>query len=427
MKLPLDHPQRLELNDEVHARPPEEIRPPTRVSYLALIPTWSERERDQESLVALTDRFGLEPPAADANHFRADCGAFRLRWERHTEFIRYTFLIEGGDEASPFRPAAIEAVPEDWLAALAGQVLVAHHAAVLAGGRDPVDYEAISQRHFAGNALIGAAIAGGKGRAFTDFRIHGDRFGRILVHDLGMTARQAGRTVQRLLEIDTYRMLALMAFPVARGLAPFLNHCERELVEIAQRMTEAREEDEPVLLDRLSRLAAAIERRHAETHYRFSAAAAYHELVQRRIAELRETRIEGLQTFGEFTGRRLAPAMSTCRAVAHRQESVSERGTRVTQLLSIRVDLTRERQNHEVLASMNRRARLQLRLQQTVEGLSIAAVTYYVVGLVGYVARGLKGAGMAVDTAMVTAASVPVVALLVALGVRRVRRLVQTE
>ncbi len=99
--------------------------------------------------------------------------------------------------------------------------------------------------------------------------------------------------------------------------------------------------------------------------------------------------------------------MNTCRAAAARQESLSQRVARATQLLSTRVDVTREKQNQAVLESMNRRAAAQLRLQQTVEGLSVAAITYYIVGLVGYAAKGAKAAGLAVSPDLAMAVSIP--------------------
>jgi uncharacterized membrane-anchored protein len=181
-----------------------------------------------------------------------------------------------------------------------------------------------------------------------------------------------------------------------------------------------------VLLERLTRLEAEIERREAEGQFRFRAAHAYDELVQRRIAELREGGQEGLQTFREFTERRFAPAMATCRSTAARIDALSSRVGRAIALLSTRIEITRERQNQELLESMDRRAKVQLHLQSTVEGLSVAAVTYYVVGLVGYLAKGLHGMGLHWDPGVVTAVSIPVVASVVALGVRRIRRVVHT-
>lgn len=313
-------------------------------------------------------------------------------------------------------------VPGEWLAGLAGTVIVATHVALVpADGLDPAD-ERVGSELFEGNVLVGSAVAGGGARAVTDFRIHRDGFSRVLIRDEGMTPRQAGRIIQRILEIDTYRILATMALPAARTLAPFLNRCEQDLVEVTAAMVGAGEADEPVLLDRLARLAAEIDSRQSRNLYRFSAAAAYYDLVHARVDELREERIRGLQTFREFIERRLAPAMNTCRSVATRQEALSQRVARATQMLSTRVDVSRERQNQAVLESMDRRAKMALRLQETVEGLSVAAVTYYIVGLIGYAAKGLKAGGLELNTDLVTGVSIVLVAVLTAIGLRRVRK-----
>jgi uncharacterized membrane-anchored protein len=421
MTLPANHPLRVELNDEVHARPPESLRAPLRLSFVALTTEAGGREADLNSVCDLAARFGVAPPPPGSNHFSADLGPFRVKWERHTEFARFAFIVAGAS-ATPFSEPAINQVPPDWLAAMPGRVLLATHAEFLPDPGSTPDYDRLGQQYFAGNPLVGAQIAAGKAMALTDFRIHADGWGRLLIHDRGLAPRQAGRMLQRLLEIDAYRMLALLAFPVARELGPVIAQSERELAGIATMLAAADQRSEPVLLDRLTRLQAAIESREADSHYRFGAAAAYYELVQSRIGELREARIESLPTFGEFTERRLAPAMNTCRAATLRLESLSQRVTRATQLLSTRIEITREGQNQALLESMNQRAELQLRLQSTVEGLSVAAVTYYVVGLVNYAAKGLASLGLDVDSNLVTVLAIPVVAFLVWRGIRQVTR-----
>lgn len=421
MLLPPDHPLRIELNDEAHARPPEALVAPLRLSFLAMRPDPARREAEWEHLCALVRRYGRTPPAR-ASHYSADLGPFRVKWERHTEFTRYKFIVRGAGP-DPFEPPALQSVPADWLAALPGEIMVATHAALLPAGGEQPDHEELAARHFGGEALAGAQIAAGAGIAFTDFRIR-DRFNRLLVLDRGMTPRQAGRSMQRLLETDTYRMMALLALPVAHALTPWLNGAERELAQITAALVDSDETTEPQLLERLTRLEAEIESRESAHLFRFTAAAAYYALVQRRIEELREVRIQGLPTFREFTERRLAPAMNTCRSVSARLESLSQRVARATQLLSTRVDVTRERQNQQVLESMNRRAEAQLRLQQTVEGLSAAAITYYVVGLVGYAAKGVQALGWNVNVELAVALSIPLVALAALLGVRHVRKVV---
>ena len=420
--IPAVHPQREILNDEVHARPPEDLANPCRISYLALYSGGLSKEEQRAPVVEFARRFNVAPPTEDSNHYRVDLGRFRLRWELHTEFARYTVIVPEAPTGDIFNRTAIEAVPPEWVASLPGEVLVAAHAALVGQGLGDWDLDAISHRYFDGNPLLGSAIAGGAGTALTDFRIHADGYSRILAENRGMNRWQAGRLMQRLFEIDTYRMLALLTLPVARELAPFLASTERDLASISKAMEEAGEADDPRLLDKLTRLQAAIENRHTETDYRFSAARAYYDLVRQRIDELREERIQGLQTFREFTQRRLAPAMSTCQTIATRQDSLSERVARATQLLSTRVEVSRSRQNQEVLDSMNRRVEMQLRLQETVEGLSIAAISYYVVSLVGYAVKGAAAGGFPINPDLVMGLSIPVVIVLIALGVRQVRK-----
>ncbi len=425
LALPADHPLRFELNNEIHARPPERIEAPMRVSYLALLADQAKRQEAWEKLAVLSRDHGVPPPGSDSAHFSATLGALRLRAERHSEFFRVQFSLPGfgrSGEADPFAEPAIAAVPAEWVAALPGELIVATHVAIIPSAASPSDPAAFAHGLFARDELLGASVAGGAGSAFTDLRIREDGFGRLLMLDRGMTPGQTGRALQRLLEMDTYRMLALLALPVARKLIPGLTANERELAGVTAALVTAGEPDEPALLERLTTLAAQVESRRSETLFRFGAAASYYDLVQRRIEELREGRIEGLQTFHEFTERRLAPAMNTCRSVVARQEALSVRVAQATELLSTRVDLSSERQSHALLASMNRRAQLQLRLQQTVEGLSVAAITYYIVGLVGHAAEALDALGVTIRPAIAMGVAIPIVALLVWLGLHRLRR-----
>lgn len=411
---PPDHPLRQELNDEVHARPSDSLNAPVRVSYLVLTPSGGARGEEWLHVLALAKSRGAPVPERAANHFSATLGAFSLRWEKHAEFTRYTFAAPG--DADPFGSPALDLVPADWLAQIPGRVLVATHGAILPHPVGEGAIERASARWFDGNVLIGSLVGDEAAVALTDFRVRDDGFSRFVIFDRHLTPRQGGRTVQRLLEIDTYRMMALLTLPIARELAPILQQAENDLSSCMDRLQRADQKDESELLDSLTQLGARIERWDAEHSYRFSAAAAYYELVKRRIAELREVRIAGLQTFGEFVERRLGPAMSTCRAVALRQESLARRVGRANQLLTTRVDITVERQNQALLESMNRRAKAQFKLQQTVEGLSVAAITYYVVGLIGYATKALHAKGYAVDYEWVEGVSIPIVLVLIAAG-----------
>jgi uncharacterized membrane-anchored protein len=419
IRLPPEYPDRRALADEVHARPYAELQTPERASYLAVAVDPDQREAERAHLADLCRRAGVEPPEAAAVQFGADCGAYRIKWERHGEFSSYIAFVRGRSPR-PYSEPALLSLPEGWVASIPGRTLVAAHAKLVPAEASPPD-AALLAGHFGAGIAVGGEIADGAGEAYTDFRVDEGGFTRFLVLDRGLTRRQAGRMLQRLFEIEAYRVLALLALPEARRVLAAAAVIESELRELTETMASGGKEDE-ALLGQLTDLAARVESTIAATQFRFGASLAYYRLVRSRIAELRERRVQGTQTIGEFMERRLGPAMATCETAARRVQELSERVARASGLLSTRVSIARERQNQALLASMDRRARVQLRLQQTVEGLSVAAITYYMVGLVAYAAKALESAGYAVEPHLVAGLSIPVVALLLVVGVGFVRR-----
>jgi len=423
--LPLDHPLRRRLNDEVHARPPERIVSPARVTFIALVANAAQRQEAWTRIAAAAARHGAPVPEANGYHYSADFGGYRLKAERHTEFLRIKVIAQGygrGGAGDPFVESALDSANAPWIADLPGETICAIHAVIISMRAWPPNPDNFAAWIAPRDALIGSTISGALGAAFTDLRIRDDGFSRLLMIDHGLSPGQVGRNLQRLVEMDTYRMLALLAFPIARARMGELTAVEQELASATSALVSADEAQEPALLERLTDLAARMENLQSSSQFRFAASASYYELVVRRIEELREERIEGLQTFREFVERRLAPAMLTCRAVTDREETLSARISRATDLLSTRVELSSQRQSHALLDSMDRRAQLQLRLQETVEGLSVAAITYYIVSLVGKAAEGLQVAGVKVEPALAMGIAIPIVAALVALGVWNIRR-----
>jgi uncharacterized membrane-anchored protein len=416
-----DHPLRRQLTNEVHARPPEALAAPMRVSLLAMLSGDDGAEAERLHLTGLCDMVGAPPPPPGATHYSGNFGSFRLKWERHTEFSTWTVFREGA-QGEPFTDPAIRAVPRDWVAELPGERLVGVHV-LLSDAEQPETSPGMLKHIFGSESYVGSRIAGRAATVWTDFRIHGDGYSRIVLNDHTLTPRQGGRLIQRLLEIETYRMTALLALPVARAILPRVAAVEKQLAELTARTNSLQGlEDERDVLDQLTRLMAEVEELSAANAFRFGAARAYFQLTDKRIAELRETRIEGLQTISEFMERRLSPALSTCNAVESRVDALSRRVARVSALLRTRVEIAVEGQNAELLKSMDRRADLQLRLQETVEGLSVVAISYYLVGIIGYAAKGLKGAGLHIDTDLVTGLMIPLVLWFVWTGVRRIRK-----
>ena len=418
-----EHPQRRALVDEIHARPYLLLRAPVRLSHLAVLTGEGGQAAERAHLDQLCRTFNVAPPPADAPLFSARLGPLLFRWERHTEFSTYTFAADGPFD-QPFKEPPSSRLPADWLKAIPGEAISAVHIAIEPASAPDRAVEQTSAL-FDNNTVIGSAVHGGQARVWTDARVHADGYGRFLVKDLGLNQRQLGRLAQRVVEIASYYLLAMLAYPLARAALPKIAALERELSNSVRMLSEISGlGDESALLKRLSTLAAEAEAVAATTNYRFSAARAYSALVSQRIEDLRGARLEWMQPLDEFLLRRLAPAMETCNNVHARQESLSVRIARASDLLRTRVDVALEAQNRDLLRSMNRRARTQLRLQQTVEGLSVAAISYYLVGLIAYAAKAASGAGVKVDPDLVAGLAIPVVVALVWFAVRRLRRAV---
>jgi uncharacterized membrane-anchored protein len=419
MVQPFAHPQRVVLHNEIHARPPEAMAAPLALSHVVMAGDAAAREASRAHLAALLRDHHLPQPDANSTHVRMEVGGFRLRWELHTEFVTWTFSrgldSAGFGEQEPM--TAIQAVPQDWLAALPGQCLAALHLWVLPTRE--LSPQALTRQVLHEETLVGSTIANGLGAVFTDFAIHADGYSRMVLLADGIPGRRLGRLVQRLLEIDTYRMAALLGLPAARESSTVLGVAERELAALAEAIRIAGRDEEPQLLDRLTRLAGQVESHYAATHSRFSASAAYFELVDRRLQDIVEAKLGELQTLGEFIDRRLSPARATCEWSVRRQDALSQRVSRISNLLRTRVEIEQQQSSQALLATMNRRQDLQLKLQATVEGLSVAAITYYIVGLVSYLAKGAQALGWPFSAEATAACAIPVVAFSVWFSLRR--------
>ncbi len=426
--LPPDDPLRRTLHNEVHARPQARIRMPALVLYVAVLNAQVGREQECAHLRLLPGQQGLEPEQMQGNFLRLRLDGYTLKWERHSEFTRYSLV-------QPLPAAALQGIgdaellaalmlPQGWLRGIPGHTLAAIQLVLLHGDlREPEACVAQAQAWFGEQPLV-ASFMGNNAHslALTDFMLRPSGFERMLVIAPEATSQtRAGRVSQRLLELETYRLLALRGLPVAKELSPMLAQAEGELADITSRL-ENKSADDQDLLDTLVSLSARVERATATHMYRFSATRAYQALVSERIAELRESAIPGIQTMGEFMQRRMSPAMATVAATAQRLGSLSERVARASALLRTRVDIAAEVQNQQLLAKLTRGQELQLHLQTTVEGLSIAAISYYVVSLLLYAGKGLKAAGVPLNPEMAVGALIPLVLWAVWRAGRRIHK-----
>jgi len=407
-----EHTDRRDLNDEVHARPPLRITEPALITHLAYQTGEQGAARDFDHLVALCRQFAAPLPPQGARQWLITAEDRVIRWERHTEFATLTHVAADPDPTKPWPdlPAALTTLMET----LPAPCLVAVNLRVEPASA-PQQLDAI----FNAQDLVGASIGGEDAEAWTDFRIAEDGFSRILIRNRTLTAGRLGRMVQRLLEIETYRMMALLGLATARTTGPELARMERQLADIVSRTAvDGADDNDHKLLDELTGLAAESVALASRSRYRFSATAAYADLVEDRIQELREGRVEGYQRIGVFLDRRFRPAIKTCAASLRRQDELAQGIAQASNMLRTRVDVKLEEQNGALLRAMEERSRAQLRIQQAVEGLSVFAISYYLLAILKILTDGFFPES---EHHLLSAIAVPVVLGTVWLSVRRLR------
>ncbi len=422
-----DHPLRYALVNELHARPFPSLTAPCTAVYVALKEPQAAQSRDRAAdrahLLAMLDRYGSAHPQPGATHFSGPIGRSELKWESHTEFVTYSAFTPGVSDRA-FDPAEADVFAAEWMASAPGKRV----ASVLirveqlqqdeAGMLDKLEDWFVPESLAVARVVDGAAIVAG------DFRIDAAghmRFAVFVREETG--ARRIGRIVQRLCEIETYRAMSMLGLMRARSLTERLNVLDPRLSDLVSGL-DANDRPAETALHELLRISAELESLAVQVTFRFGATGAYEAIVTQRIEALREVRVNGRQTFGEFMMRRYDPAMRTVKSADARLRSMAERAERAGELLRTRVDVERSAQNQMLLESMDKRADMALRLQHTVEGLSVVAISYYAVNLAAHTMAPVLESfhisemlGMAVLT--------PVIVLLVWLMVRRIRRRVE--
>ncbi|MGJ0509897.1 MAG: DUF3422 family protein [Methylocystis sp.] len=385
----IEHESRAAILAELHARPFLPLKVPRRIYHFAFATNGDEAAADRAAVAQLARDHGLEPPAPDAKFHYLILGDWRLRWEQHTEFSTYTWS-SGRDAAIPFShpdPVAAGEIsfPQP------GRLVVATHLCVLGEEEALEDLAAL----FQSQSLCVIGIGKERAHALTDFAVDAHGFTRMAIRLRSASPMEAGRLAQRMLEVETYRTMALLGLPLARAVSPEMSAMEEQLSEITHALCAAQDsQGNHALLKRLSDILAANEALSTRTAFRFGASRAYHALVKNRLDLLQETKEGEYPTLSNFLSARLDPAIETCNAVEARQTRFSTDVARTTNLMRTGVTLDMERQNGALLDDMVRRTRLQMRLNRMVQGISVAGLAYYLVGLFAFLAKGMMEAGL---------------------------------
>ncbi len=417
-----DHPLRYSLANELHARPFPVADTPCTVIFLAIkkpvAAVARDRDEDLAHLISLLDRHGAQHPQPQATHYAGQIGRHWLKWEQHTEFVTYTAITQNVSDR-PFNPADFEVFPPDWLMASPGQRVTSAMIRVIERQEDDVIRSSLGD-WFEPESLAVARVLDDSAICASDFRI--DPAGHMrfaLFVTKGTGRRRTGRVIQRLCEIETYKAMSMLGFARVKQLTPRIGELDGKLTELMGQMTDNAALPDELLPDLLS-TSTELETLSAQCSFRFGATGAYEAIVNQRIEVLREERFHGGQSFADFMMRRYDPAIRTVKSTERRLQALSDRAIRAGELLRTRVDVERSAQNQALLESMDRRADLALRLQHTVEGLSVVAISYYAVSLVAYLLYPLTKAG--ISKGMLTAVVTIPVVLSVWFAIRQIRK-----
>lgn len=290
---------------EVHARPFVPMEGAKRILHFAFTTDPPAAAKAREALEAFCLDRAYPASAPEAKQHRIELLPAILRWEHHGEFMTYSWEFPqdaakagSGDAAQlAFRPGAGELSSFMRLLPQPGPLLVAADLHLLPEGPGHDEWRSL----FEPSQLAASEVMDGAAIVATDF--HPDAFGfvRLLVLDRRLMPSEAGALVHRLLEVETYRTLALLGLPEAEAAGPVIRRIETELPLLVERMREGEGLDASrELLAHLTALAAELEAGAAQSLFRFGATRAYHELVSLRLDALGEIALPEVPTLKGF-------------------------------------------------------------------------------------------------------------------------------
>ncbi len=423
-KAPLDlRVQRISLSNEWHARPTLQLPPPFRCSHVVELRSEADVERSREEFGDFCAEFGQSRPAADARFHSVRIGSSQIKWESHTEAVCYTAFVPGNGQP-PFSESALDFVAEKKRTELVGSMFLGVHIEVVRppGDHDPHGYE-LAKALLGSHDVYGGFMSARTAAVWSAFQLDARGFVRLVIVGLEDNEERLCRLLQRLIDVETYRMLAMLALPNARSAMAGLSALEPELDAVMRELADGNGGPPlEALLQRITGVAARVEHISSSHAYRFAAARAYAGIVERRCGEVDEEVLGDHQRYTNFLLRSLIPAMRTCDAADRRTQDVAERAGRAARILDTMVDVIRKQQNQEILESMAQSSQTQVKLQQAVEGFSIVAISYYGLGLLSYGLKSAKVAGLPVHPDLFAGIAAPVVVAAVWLTVRSVRR-----
>lgn len=423
---------------ELHERPPLDVQLPAHIHHCAYLLSDDQQDRSEVTahMQQLFDALGIDQANAHIGNRHAQAekaydngDVLRITWELHTEFFTYTFTHLAADHpALEFGPLGLpEPLPHfepKWERFVAIDML-------LADGVQLAD----SKRHelFGDKRLYATLMHGGNGQVWSSFTLDDESWGHYLVLVGDLNSVQLGRHVKRIVDIENYYHLILMPLEEFRARNVQLRQLEiafnRETGDMFDALVDAEPDEERRWLGLLTELSAKVTRLKEAMRFRMGAAHSYHQLFHRQLSNLEAGRAEsGHQSLGSFLIGRTDPAIRGYSNFNERLDSLSRGLDRASSMLRTRVELTVQKQNLALLQGMAQQGRQQFMLQRTVEGLSIIVLSYYLIGLFGYLVKAVSKADFLWGDPLIWQGALVPVAIGIAVGIniwvhRRIRKL----
>lgn len=376
----IDHPYRAAIMEEVHARPVDIIPEACRLRRLVFVmpAEVGAMMRVFGAYQAFCAELGAVGPGATDRQHSFDSGSRHVTWEFHTEFVTVTWRSDLLDRENMPGDIGLSAMGE-------GQLIGAMRIDVIA------DLE-VPERLLPGfnlPSLCLSDIDNNHAQVATDFVPDAARFTRFELAAGGLSDLRRSIIARRLLEIETYRTMALLGLPLARSASPQLRTIELELTALVESLsgatTPAAVQAALAALHALSVRSGQLSER---LGYRFAAGNAYGDILRARLGGLHEAGTRHGSTLTQYIGNRVEPGLATCRAMEKRLAVVAGKIERAIGLLNVRNGVDMQVQNAAVLDNIAQTARSQFLLQRTVEGLSTIAISYYLLGILSYALAG---------------------------------------
>jgi len=376
-----DHELRLRVVGEMHLRRWPLIMSPCHIIQWVL--DVDDEERAQE-LVAIEAKSGNHDLVGNPSHREGQINpSVSFTWERQSEGSSLTLFAHTGTDSGYLDPTSEPEIYASiiWAQSLPGRIIRSTRVWI---AETDADIERLMKTIPFSRSELVSGLIGDRIRMWSDFRIMGDGFGRLLVAANGANPHDLTRQLQRLQELGNYRNRALLGLPVARECWPQLDITEASLRTLFNQLASNEARDDTLLED-LSALALDLASVSTSISFRMDATRAYGKIVEERLEQVDSRPVMGYASLVDFTQRRFRPAMNTCIATTERIARLEKGTEQLASLLRARVDTHIENQNAQMLGSMERSISSQTRLQHMVEGLSVIALSYYLLSLLKYI------------------------------------------